>query len=292
MANTLGSVSNGKVIAQRALELLVENYNWISSGVSDFSDATARKGDSITTHIVTIQSASDYSTTAGYVPADVTQTDVTVTLNQFKHTTYAVNDDERTSSNINLINRFAEQAAHALGKAMVDSVLNLVTTAYASTLTVAADATTFRSIVSAGLALDNNKVPVGGRFAVLSPGNYASLLNDANIVANAQRSGDVVASGQIGTVAGITVYGYNGLVSGISKGFVAQREAMVVASRLPALPDGVTLPGSIDVVTEPKSGLSLQVAEHYNFRLGSHERSYRILYGVGRGQTSSLVRIV
>ena len=292
MANTLGSVSNGKVIAQRALELLVENYNWISSGVSDFSDATARKGDSITTHIVSIQSASDYSTTAGYVPADVTQTDVTVTLNQFKHTTYAVNDDERTSSNINLINRFAEQAAHALGKAMVDSVLGLVTTHYASTLTVAADATTFRSIVSAGLALDNNKVPVGGRFAVLSPGNYASLLNDANIVANAQRSGDVVASGQIGTVAGITVYGYNGLASGISKGFVAQREAMVVASRLPALPDGVTLPGSIDVVTEPKSGLSLQVAEHYNFRLGSHERSYRILYGVGRGQTSSLVRIV
>jgi hypothetical protein len=292
MANTLGSVSNGKVIAQRALELLVENYNWISSGVSDFSDATARKGDSITTHIVSIQSASDYSTTAGYVPADVTQTDVTVTLNQFKHTTYAVNDDERTSSNINLINRFAEQAAHALGKAMVDSVLGLVTTHYASTLTVAADATTFRSIVSAGLALDNNKVPVGGRFAVLSPGNYASLLNDANIVANAQRSGDVVASGQIGTVAGITVYGYNGLASGISKGFVAQREAMVVATRLPAIPDGVTLPGSVDVVTEPKSGLSLQVAEHYNFRLGSHERSYRILYGVGRGQTSSLVRIV
>jgi hypothetical protein len=292
MANTLGSVSNGKVIAQRALELLVENYNWISSGVSDFSDATARKGDSITTHIVSIQSASDYSTTAGYVPADVTQTDVTVTLNQFKHTTYAVNDDERTSSNINLINRFAEQAAHALGKAMVDSVLGLVTTHYASTLTVAADATTFRSIVSAGLALDNNKVPVGGRFAVLSPGNYASLLNDANIVANAQRSGDVVASGQIGTVAGISVYGYNGLAAGVSKGFVAQREAMVVATRLPAIPDGVTLPGSVDVVTEPKSGLSLQVAEHYNFRLGSHERSYRILYGVGRGQTSSLVRIV
>jgi len=292
MANTLGSVSNGKVIAQRALELLVENYNWISSGVTDFSDASAKKGDSITTHIVSIQSASDYSATTGYAPADVTQTDVTVTLNQFKHTTYAINDDERTSSNINLINRFAEQAAHALGKAMVDSVLALVTTHYTSTLSVTADAATFRSIVSAGLTLDTNKVPMGGRFAVLSPGNYASLLNDSNIVANAQRSGDVVASGQIGTVAGIEVFGYNSLPSGTSKGFVAQREALVVASRLPALPEGVTLPGSIDVVSEPKSGLSLQVAEHYNFRLGSHERSYRILYGVGRGQTSSLVRLV
>jgi len=292
MPNTLGSVSNGKVIAQRALELLVENYNWIGSGVTNFSDASAKKGDSITTHIVSIQSASDYSATTGYAPADVTQTDVTVTLNQFKHTTYAINDDERTSSNINLINRFAEQAAHALGKAMVDSVLGLVTTHYTSTLTVAADATTFRSIVSAGLALDNNKVPVGGRFAVLSPGNYASLLNDSSIVANAQRTGDVVASGQIGTVAGPQVFGYNGLISAVSKGFIAQREAMVVASRLPAIPDNVELPGSIEVVTEPKSGLSLQVAEHYNFRLGSHERSFRILYGVGRGQTSSLVRIV
>lgn len=292
MGNTLGSVSNGKVIAQRALELLVENYQWIGSGVTDFSDASAKKGDSITTHIVSIQSASDYSATTGYAPADVTQTDVTVTLNQFKHTTYAINDDERTSSNINLIERFAEQAAHALGKAMVDSVLALVTTHYTSTLSVTADAATFRSIVSAGLTLDTNKVPMGGRFAVLSPGNYASLLNDSNIVANAQRSGDVVASGQIGTVAGINVFGYNSLAAGISKGFVAQREALVVASRLPALPEGVTLPGSIDVVTEPKSGLSLQVAEHYNFRLGSHERSYRILYGVGRGQTSSLVRLV
>ena len=292
MANTLGSVSNGKVIAQRALELLVENYNWISAGVTDFSDASAKKGDSITTHIVSIQSASDYSATTGYAPADVTQTDVTVSLNQFKHTTYAINDDERTSSNINLIERFAEQAAHALGKAMVDSVIALVTTHYTSTLSVSADAATFRSIVSAGLSLDNNKVPMGGRFAVLSPGNYASLLNDSNIVANAQRSGDVVASGQIGTVAGIQVFGYNALAAGISKGFVAQREALVVASRLPALPEGVSLPGSIEVVTEPKSGLSLQVAEHYNFRLGSHERSYRILYGVGRGQTSSFVRLV
>jgi len=292
MANTLGSVSNGKVIAQRALELLVENYNWISSGVTDFSDASARKGDTITTHIVSIQCASDYSAVTGYFPADATQTDVTIPLTSFKHTTYAINDDERTSSNINLIERFSEQAAHALGKSMVDAVLALVTTHYASTLTLAADAATFRSIVSGGLALDTNKVPAGGRFAVLSPGNYASLLNDANIVANAQRSGDVVASGQIGTVAGITVYGYNGLASGISKGFVAQREALCVAARLPAVPDGVTLPGTLEVVSEPKSGLSLQVAEHYNFRLGSHERSFRMLFGVGRGQTNSLVRIV
>ena len=116
MANSLATTSNGKVVAQRALELLVENYSWIGSGVSDFSDATARKGDAITTHTVSIQSASDYSSTAGYVAGDATQSDVVVTLSNFKHVSYALNDDERTSSSINLVERFAAQAAHALGK--------------------------------------------------------------------------------------------------------------------------------------------------------------------------------
>jgi len=292
MANSLGTTSNGKVVAQRALELLVEQYGFVSQIVGDYSDATARKGDSITTHIISVQSAADYSTTQGYLASDVTQTDVAITLNKFKHVSYSINDDERTSSSVNLIERFAEQAAHAIGKAMVDDVLALVTTHFTSTLSISAGAVTFGSIVDCAATLYTNKVPMGGRFAVLSPGNYGNLLNDSNIVANAQRSGDVVASGQIGTVAGINVFGYNSLSAGISKGFVAQREAIVVATRLPALPDGVTLPGSVDVVTEPKSGLSIQLAEHYNFRLGSHERSMRILYGCARGQTSSLVRLV
>jgi hypothetical protein len=292
MANSLGTTSNGKVVAQRALELLVENYGFIRNAVTDFSDAQAKKGDSIVTHIVSVQSASDYDSTNGYVASSATQSDVSIALSNFKHVSYAINDDERTSSSINLIERFAEQAAHAIGKSMVDSVLALVTTHYSSTLSISADALTFRGVVSLGLNLDNNKVPMGGRFAVLSPGNYASLLNDTNITANAQRSGDVVASGQIGTVAGVECYNYTGLPSAASKGFVAQREALVVAARLPALPEGVSVPGDITNVTEPKSGLSLQVREFYDVKLGSHQRTYALIYGVARGQTSSLTRIV
>jgi hypothetical protein len=40
---------------------------------------------------------------------------VQITLNKFKHVSYSVDDQERTSSNINLIERFAGAAAHALG---------------------------------------------------------------------------------------------------------------------------------------------------------------------------------
>ena len=57
-------------------------------------------------------------------------------------------------------------------------------------------------------------------------------------------------------------------------------------------PDGVSVPGEITNVTEPKSGLSLQVREFYDLKLGSHQRTYSLIYGCARGQTSSLSRIV
>ena len=291
MANSLGTTSNGKVVAQRALELLVENYSWIASGVTDFSDATARKGDAITTHTVSIQSATDYSSTAGYVAGDATQSDVVVTLSNFKHVSYALNDDERTSSSINLVERFAAQAAHALGKSMVDTVLALVTnTNYTTTATFAAGAVTFGSIVDIASQLNSAKAPMGGRFAVLSPGNYANLSKDTTVVANAQRSTDLVGGASLGEVHGISVFNYASLPAAVSKGFVAQQEAIIVAARLPEIPN-VEYSGTIANVTEPKSGLSLQVRESYSLVTGSVQRTYALIYGAAKGSASSLVRI-
>ena len=76
----------------------------------------------------------------------------------------------------------------------------------------------------------------------------------------------------------------------ISKGFAAQQEALLVAARLPEVPSDY--PGSIENVTEPVSGLSLQMREFYNPTLGTRNRSYILLFGCGRGSTASLVRLV
>lgn len=292
MANSLGTTSNGKVVAQRALELLVEQYGFVSQIVGDYSDATARKGDSITTHIISVQSAADYSTTQGYLASDVTQTDVAITLNKFKHVSYSINDDERTSSSVNLIERFAEQAAHAIGKAMVDDVLALVTTHFTSTLSISAGAVTFGSIVDCAATLNTNKVPMGGRFAVLSPGNYGNLSKDAVVVANGQRNTDLVGSADLGVIHGVSINAYPSLPAAVSKGFVGQREALLVATRLPEVPAGVSIPGEITNVSEPKTGISLQLREFYDIGLGSHQRTLSLIYGCSRGSTSSLVRIV
>ena len=293
MANTLGT-TNANVIAQRALEILVEDYSFLRNSVTDFSDSAAKYNASIYTHRVSALTAQDYSQANGYVATAATQTDVQITLDKFKHVSYDVDDQERTTSNINLIERFAGAAAHALGLQMVGDLLALVTSSsYTSAITVSSASFSYAWAVSAGEVLNNNKTPANDRYAVLAPKYFGSLLKDSNVVANPQISGDAVRNAGLGAVAGFNINMYpsipsNGITLG---GFFAQREALVIASRVPEIPSNVTIPGNISNVTEPRTGLTIQSREHYDVQKGVVQRTLALIYGVKAGETSSLVRI-
>jgi len=293
MANSIGT-TNANVIAQRALEILVADYSFLRNSVTDFSSEAAKYNASIFTHRISATTAQDYSQTNGYVATATTQTDVQITLNKFKHVSYSVDDQERTSSNINLIERFAGAAAHALGLQMVGDLLALVTSStFTSALTVASSAFSYRSVVSAGITLNNNNAPVNGRYAVLNPSFYGGLLNDWTVVANAQISGDLVRTAGIGSVAGFNINMYSAVPSNSITlgGFFAQREALLIAARVPEIPTNVPIPGTIDTVTEPRTGLSIQIREAYNVFSGQLQRTYCLIYGCKAGETNSLVRI-
>jgi hypothetical protein len=293
MANTLGT-TNANVIAQRALEILVADYSFLRNSVTDFSADAAKYNASVFTARISATTAQDYSQSTGYAATAVTQTDVQITLNKFKHVSYSVDDSERTSSNINLIERFAGSAAHALGLQMVGDLLALVTSSsFTSALTVASSAFSYRSVVSAGITLNNNNSPVNGRYAVLNPSYYGALLNDTTVVANPQISGDLVRTAGIGNVAGFNINQYSAVPSNSITlgGFFAQQEALLIAARVPEVPTGVSIPGDISVVTEPRTGLSVQIREFYDVVLGKQSRTFALIYGVKAGETSSLVRI-
>jgi len=293
MPNSIGT-TNANVIAQRALEILVADYSFLKNSVSDFSSEAAKYGASIYTHRISATTAQDYSQANGYVATATTQTDVQITLNKFKHVTYSVDDQERTSSNINLIERFAGAAAHALGLQMVGDLLALVTSStFTSALTVASSAFSYRSVVSAGITLNNNNAPVNGRYAVLNPSFYGALLNDTTVVANPQITGDLVRTAGIGNVAGFNISAYSAIPSNSITlgGFFAQQEALLIAARVPEVPTGVPIPGEISVVTEPRTGLSVQVREAYSVQTGQLSRTYALIYGVKAGEPASLVRI-
>jgi hypothetical protein len=293
MANTIGT-TNANVIAQRALEILVADYSFLKNSVTDFSSEAAKYNASIYTHRISATTAQDYSQANGYVATATTQTDVQITLNKFKHVSYSVDDQERTSSNINLIERFAGAAAHALGLQMVGDLLALVTSSsFTSALTQSSATFSYASVVSAGITLNNANVPQHDRYAVLAPSFYGRLLNDSTIVANAQISGEQSRTAGIGSVAGFNINMYSAVPSNSITlgGFFAQREALLIAARVPEIPTGVPIPGDISVVTEPRTGLSIQVREAYSVFTGQLQRTYALIYGVKAGETNSLVRI-
>jgi len=293
MANTIGT-TNANVIAQRALEILVADYSFLRNSVTDFSNEAAKYNASIYTHRISATTAQDYSQANGYVATATTQTDVQITLNKFKHVSYSVDDQERTSSNINLIERFAGAAAHALGLQMVGDLLALVTSSsFTSALTQSSATFSYASVVSAGITLNNNNVPQHDRYAVLAPSYYGRLLNDSTIVANAQISGEQARTAGIGSVAGFNINMYSAVPSNSITlgGFFAQREALLIAARVPEIPTNVPIPGTIDTVTEPRTGLSIQIREAYNVFSGQLQRTYCLIYGCKAGETNSLVRI-
>ena len=112
MANTLGTL-NGAIIAKRALATLLEEFPFLSKITTDFSDEGALYNQQINVKLPTAVTAGDYNTTTGYVSQDVTQVDVPVTINKHKHVSFGFTDQERSSTNSNLIERFASNAAQA-----------------------------------------------------------------------------------------------------------------------------------------------------------------------------------
>lgn len=293
MANTLGT-TNANVIAQRALEILVADYSFLRGAATDFSSEAARYNAYVYTHRLSALTATDYSQANGYVAAAVTQTDVGIQLDKFKHVSYSVDDQERSTSEINLIERFAGAAAHALGLQMVGDLLALVTSAsFTSAITVSSASFSYAWAVSAGEVLNNNKTPSNDRYAVLAPKYFGSLLKDSNVVANPQISGDAVRNAGLGAVAGFNINMYPSIPSNSITlgGFFAQREALLIASRVPDVPQGVEIPGTISNVTEPRTGLTVQSREHYDVQKGVVQRTLALIYGVKAGETSSLVRI-
>jgi hypothetical protein len=60
------------------------------------------------------------------------------------------------------------------------------------------------------------------------------------------------------------------------------------------LPDAPTtvIPGVISTVTEPHTGLSIQLREWYDMTLAKESRTMTLMYGFAKGNAGTLVRLV
>jgi hypothetical protein len=294
MSNSLGNTP-GALIARRALATLLEDFPFLRLISSDFSQEQGVLNQALNVKLPTAFGAADnYHTTNGYVSSDANQVDVPLTLTRLIHKTYEFNDAERNSFNTSLIEGFARNAAHAIGMSLVNDLLALVVAAnFANESVVTAVNFDRDEFTTANDKLTTRKAPLSGRVGLFNAAYAKTLGADTVIIANAGSPRDTVKTGQLGVIDGVSCHKYAQLPTNGEDlgGFLAIPEALLVATRLPAPPES-PMPGSIGVVTDENTGLSIVLRQWYDPRLGREYRSYSLLTGVAKGIAAGLERIV
>jgi len=298
MANSLGGL-NSTLIAQRGLEILVNKLPVIGSIVTDFSDADVHYNQTITTRIPDVGTAQDFDPDTGFVAANASGQDVSVTLSKFKHATFGFGNAEMSSTNRNLIEDYAQSFAVQIGDTVMADISALFTSGNYANATTQALATATRKtiIIEANKELSKRKVR-SDRFAIFNSDLYAAVMGDDSMFDlnyNGGSRNNVEAEPTL-EAHGVKISEYADLPTTANLiGVVGAKDSIVFASRTPAdetlaLP-GVTAPGRITKVTDPRTGLSVQVREVIDLKLGKVFVTYALIYGVAKGNAKSLQRI-
>jgi hypothetical protein len=178
MANSHATV-NSAIIAQAALNTLQAKFPLLGQIATDFSSASVKFNQDIVTHIVTPTVAKDFVPATGYVPDDQAQVDVSVKINKHAYAGYAITDVERSTSEIDLNQRYADKVAYALGRKVSDDLMALIINANFTNKTEIAAASFGRSaVVDISTKLNKRFIPDMGRFMFVNSDYYNALQKD------------------------------------------------------------------------------------------------------------------
>jgi hypothetical protein len=295
MPNVIGTAP-GVLIGKMALDTLLEDFPIFRLVTSDYSAEGCLLGQTLRVQCPNALEADDYTGADGYVPQEVSQAEYPLVIDQHKHVTYGFNDTERSSHAILLVERFAKNAAHALGKAVMDSVNDIITVAnFANGYDVTTTPMGRESFIAIQKKLNNRKLPKVGRFCVLNGDFYAQLSQDVDLVRNPGSPSNTVRTGEVGNVQGVHVSEYTFLDDNEEDlvGFAGTAESLMLATRVPTLPTPEALKGGhVEVITHPETKLSIQLRSWYDFRMGKEYRTYTLMFGVAPGDPARLERIV
>lgn len=149
-----------------------------------------------------------YNKKTGAAKSHADATFLTVTIDK----DYAVNEviDGYDADAVpdNLVADRLDSAGYSLALQMnSDGTTELVTAGTAEADTTALTKTTvYDAFVNARKALSNKKVPLHGRFALVTPDTYALLLKSPEFIKASNLGDAVVQTGAVGQIAGFTVY--------------------------------------------------------------------------------------
>lgn len=288
MANTLQNISAAE-ISQRSLETLMDVLPALSVFTTDFSAEIATEGESVTTHIASQPVSA--AITGGYAAAarDATLTSRKVEMGDPEGIVLSFTDSEWSKSNINLMDRFIRPGVNAVAAGMIKKCLDLVTATNVTNVKAFTGTFDSDSLADVGEQLTTQKVGLD-RGMILNPSLYTKLLKDDAVKNASAYNGDgAIKYGKIGQLAGFSpIIQYNAMPSTL-QGFAGGKEGIILVERVPAVP--ANFPGDIETVSDPESGISLQIRRWYSADLGKYFLAMLIMAGAAIGNAAQLCRI-
>lgn len=309
-SNSLGT-SAAAIIVQRYLALLTFEFPFLTEITTDFSDEGAKFNQAITTRLRSVPAVLDYHPTTGYtVRSDATTADVSITIDKHKYCSVEFNATELGSTARDLFGEQAQPQLYALGAQLITDLLAKVVEGAAAFGTAGSQATQIANAAAfavstldaAAAALDLRKVSKAGRFALLDSTIWPNLRGDTRLVylAGFQDRSIIENYDVMPKVSGFKPFNAPYLptpavnTSKVLHGFTGTPDSLALATRLPAdytqaLPG--TAHGSIRVITDAKTKLSVQQTQYVNHDIGSAISRLALMYGaaVGNKLTGQLI---
>jgi hypothetical protein len=291
MSNNNGTITPS-LVAQQALPILTANFPFLKAFVSDFSDEVVSPlySEVINTRIPSLQAVSSYSPTLGYVAATGNMTNVAVTINQHRNASIKFTDQEMSSTDLNLIDQYAESLAYGLGNDIMSAVASLWTTGNYSTVVSSAGAPLGRvsGVATARKALETNLVPQNDRYWISGPQAEFELFSDPSLVKLTYGAQGINENG-IPDAMGFKFGTYQSMPTTAGLLAVAfQKSAIVIAARAPAIASNASQVAFVENIIDPRSGLTIQVRQYYLPQLGLTQVDYVVMYGVAVGNPQCL----
>ncbi len=288
---TLTNLDN-EIMANSALEGFIAELLPLSVFSRSFSDEAAQRGGQVLVPLIAGLSATTFTGT--YNLSGGTQTVVTVTINRHKRVAVGQDDLTRWNSSRANLEAYSYQMGAALGVAVLQDILSLVTTAnFGQATAIASTAMDIPQIRACRLALNTNNVPKRPRALILDCTPYDALLSVTNFVqAHMAMSPETLREGSVGRAMGFDLYELNSqFIAPSVIGFAAHADAIAIAMRYLAPQEGNSYRDARPV-TDPVTGATFGIRDHYDDTIGQRFINLEAVYGysVGISQGGRVIR--
>lgn len=190
----------------------------------EYQGIIANQGDTVHINSIGAITVKDYTKNADIADPDaLTTTEQTLVIDQCKYFNFQVDDVDNVQAAGDLIDTAMGRAAYSLADVADAYLLKTIAAGAASGNTVGADsgpialtaANVYENIVKLRTKLDKANVPNTGRTIVVPPEVYALLLMDDRFAKSDAAAGQsALLNGEVGRVAGFTVYMSNNVRTG------------------------------------------------------------------------------